>query len=221
MSKINCTRTGCKDVFHAFLVEHANYDGAIEIPIIKPDDAIPNRLISFSKAMKSEDYNQWVHFYEDDTGFERVWNRPRQYLDKLSKFNGVITPDFSLYRDMPLVMQAWNTYRGKALGAWWQDNGLHVLPNVRSGDKRSFSFCCNGVPRQGTICVGSHGCLKIKKEREFFQKGLAEIVRQTCPKRIVVYGAAPADVFDVYRENGIEILQFESEFGISRKAVDD
>ncbi len=70
-----------------------------------------------------------------------------QYLAKLKKFNGIITPDFSIYRDMPLVMQQWNTYRGKALGHWWQSNGLNVLPNVRYGDSRTYEFCCAGVPK--------------------------------------------------------------------------
>lgn len=105
MSKINSTRSGCRDVFHSFLVSDATYDGDIEIPILRPTDKLPNRLISFSKAMRTDDYDQWVHFYEDDGGFERIWNRPNYYLPQLKKFNGVITPDFSLYRDMPLVMQ--------------------------------------------------------------------------------------------------------------------
>ena len=32
MSLINCARPGCRDVFHAFLVEKADYEGFIEIP---------------------------------------------------------------------------------------------------------------------------------------------------------------------------------------------
>ena len=104
MSKINGVRSGCKDVFHSFLVNNATYDGVLEIPIIKPTNQLPNRLITFSKAMRTNDYDQWVHFYEDDSSFERIWNRPNYYLPLLKKFNGVITPDFSLYRDMPLVM---------------------------------------------------------------------------------------------------------------------
>ena len=62
-------------------------------------------MIAFSKAISSKDYEQWVHFYEDDHLFERLWNNPRKYLPILERFQGVILPDFSLYRDMPLVMQ--------------------------------------------------------------------------------------------------------------------
>ena len=105
MSIINSTRRGCKDVFHAFLVKNAAYDTNLEIPCIKPDNCIPQKLISFSKAIGGKDYDCFVHFYEDDASFERIWNNPQKYIPILKKYKGVITPDFSIYRDMPLVMQ--------------------------------------------------------------------------------------------------------------------
>lgn len=219
MSKINGIRSGCRDVFRAFLVEYAEYDGDIEIPIIKPDVQIPNKLISFTKALKTNDYNQWVHFYEDDGNFERIWNSPKKYLPILKRFNGVITPDFSLYRDMPLVMQQWNTYRGKALGGWWQYNGLHVLPNVRTSDERSFSFSCCGVPKNSTICIGSHGCVKNTEDRRFLKLGLTHIVETLSPYLIIVYGSIPEDIFSICHTREIDILHFDSEFACSRKAV--
>ena len=73
----------------------------------------------------------------DDERFERIWKRSVAYLDRLSKFQGVISPDFSLYRDLPLGMQVWNTYRGHALGYWLSRQGLEVISNVRWGDERA------------------------------------------------------------------------------------
>ena len=219
MSRINCSRAGCRDVFHSYLVKDAEYDGDIEIPILKPENKIPNRLISFSKAINAKDFNQWVHFYEDDYKFERVWNNPQKYLPILQRFKGIITPDFSIYRDMPLIMQAWNTYRGKALGHWWQSKGLTVLPNVRAGDERSFSFCCLGIVPGGTICIGSHGCMKNREEREIFKRSLKAIIAKLTPSHIVVYGSIPNDIFSFCSKRGIIISQFDSEFAISRKEM--
>jgi len=219
MSKINSTRSGCRDVFHAFLVSDASYDGTLEIPVIQPTDQLPNRLISFSKAMRTDDYNQWVHFYEDDSGFERVWNRPAYYLPLLKKFNGIITPDFSLYRDMPLVMQQWNTYRGKALGHWWQTQGMQVLPNVRTADERSFGFSCCGVPHNAPICIGTHGCIRIRKDRELFKDGLSYVLNELTPSQTIFYGTVPADVMELCSAKKVNVLQFPSEFALSRKGV--
>lgn len=115
MSKENGTRSGCKDVFRTFLVKNAAYDGWLEIPCLKAEFGKPQKLIAFSKAIRSTDYDAWVHFYEDDVMFERLWNRPKTYLPLLKKIQGVISPDYSVYRDMPLVMQQWNIYRGRAI----------------------------------------------------------------------------------------------------------
>lgn len=221
MSKINSTRNGCRDVFHSFLVSDATYDGTLEIPVIQPSTQLPDRFISFSKAMHTTDYDQWVHFYEDDSCFERIWNRPNYYLPRLRQFKGVISPDFSLYRDMPLVMQQWNTYRGKALGHWWQMQGIQVIPNVRTSDERTFPFSCYGVPQGSPICMGTHGCLRTRADRELFKEGLRYVIRDRHPSCIIIYGALPADIAIMLAEARIKVIHFKSEFALSREKEGD
>ena len=211
MSKSNSTRSGCKDVFHAFLLKNACYAGFLEIPVIESIETVPNRIISFSKALRTNDYDQWVCFYEDDALFERVWNNPRKYLPILSKFRGIITPDFSLYYDMPLAMQIWNIFRSRALGHWFQNNGIKVIANIRWGDRRTHFICCLGAPKHSIIAVGSVGCIKVMINRMLFVAGLEYIVKHLKPNTIIVYGTAPDFIFDKYRQLGITILQFDSE----------
>ena len=176
------------DVFHSFLVENADYDGCFELQKIKTSDLIPKKVVTFSKAMSKScnDFDCWVVFYEHDNKFERLWNNPKQYLPKLKKFKGIISPDFSLYRNMPLVMQMWNTYRGRSIAVWLQNNGVEVIPNVRFGDERTFSFCFDGVEENKTVAVGTHGCIKRKEDKIFFKVGLAHLVHQLSPKIIIV-----------------------------------
>ena len=81
MSRINSERKNCKDVFNAFLVRLAYFAGLFEFPVLKPTYCIPNRLLTFSKAVSSKDYDYWVHFYEDDYLFERLWQNPKKYLE--------------------------------------------------------------------------------------------------------------------------------------------
>ena len=209
------------DVFHAFLVENAEFDGYIELPVIKTSDKLPKKVVTFSKAMTKSwtDFDCWVVFYEHDKEFERLWNNPKQYLDKLKKFKGVISPDFSLYRNMPLVMQMWNTYRGRALAVWLQNNDVEIIPNVRFGDERTFSFCFEGIEENKTVAVGTHGCIKRKEDKIFFNIGLAQMVQRLSPKTIIVYGSAPDNIFKPYKDMGINIIAFESEFSKSRKQV--
>ena len=220
MSQLNSTRNGCKDVFHAFLVENATYEGMLEIPKIKPCRELPTKLILFSEAIHSTEYDAWVCFYEDDISFVRLWNNPKKYLPILKRYAGVIAPDFSLYRDMPLVMQYWNIYRSHAIATWLQDNGINVHANVRWGDKRTYDICCIGVPHKGIIAIGSHGCIKLLEDRKYFVEGLDYVVKKLEPKVIIVYGAAPDYIFDKYKQQGIVVLQFDSDIAKKHKAGD-
>ena len=147
------------------LVENADYEGFYELPKIKTSDKIPEKLIPFSRAMSrnQKDFDCWVVFYEHDVKFERLWNNPRKYLNKLKKFKGVISPDFSIYRDMPLVMQMWNTYRGRAIAVWLQNNGIEVIPNVRFSDERSYSFVFDGIESEKTVSVSTYGCISHRR----------------------------------------------------------
>ena len=209
------------DVFHSFLVEKADYDGYFELPKIRTSSRLPDRVITFSKAMAKawNDFDCWVMFYEHDVKFERLWHNPKQYLAKLKKFKGIISPDFSLYRNMPLCMQMLNTYRGRAIAVWLQNNGVEIIPNVRFGDERTFSFCFDAVEEYKTVAVGTHGCIRRKEDKIFFKIGLARMVQKLSPKTIIVYGSAPDSIFKPYMDMGIDIIAFESEFSKARKQV--
>lgn len=199
-----------KDVFKSFLVEKAEFSEKWEFPILRKTEWKPEKAIPFEKAMHTKDQEQWVHFYMDDYKFERIWNNPKQYLNCLKKFQGVISPDFSLYRDMPLVMQMWNTYRNRSIGAWLQENGIPVVPNVRWGDERSYEFCFEGIEGGGTVAVSTNGCIQKKEDRNYFKQGLKEMVSALNPKTIINYSYTPDEIFKSYEKAGIEIIKIEN-----------
>ena len=217
MEKNNCVRSSCKDVFNAFMVSDAEYAGKYELPVLTPTNQIPNRLIAFSKAMKAHDFDQWIHFYEDDVSFERIWRNPKKYLPLFKKFNGVILPDFSVYRDMPLAMQIWNIYRSRAVGHWLQINGINIIVNIRYGDERTYDICCDGISEKCVIAIGTHGTIKNLIDRHYLLNGLNIVVERLHPSDIVIYGTAPDKYFQKYRESGIRIHQFESEYAIAHR----
>ena len=219
MSKLKSEAKDCRDVFNSFLVAQARYRGVFELPMICSSDEVPNKLISFSRSINSRDCDQWVHFYEFDYRFERLWRDPKRYLNGLKRFRGVILPDFSVYRDMPFVMQLWNIYRSRAIGCWLQVNGIKVIANIRWGDERTYSVCCEGISRGHVIAVGSNGAIADICDRSFFIKGLAAAVGELEPKAVVVYGPAPRDIFGKYLEMGIEVVHFDSEMTCVRKGL--
>lgn len=114
------SKTVIDDGFAAYLVEEAEFDGKWEIPFIKNENIdIPKDIIPFDKIKKiskEDEENIYIHFYMHDITFRQVITNTKKYLDIFKKYGGVISPDCSLYIDMPLCLQMANTYMNRAIG---------------------------------------------------------------------------------------------------------
>lgn len=139
-----------------------------------------------SSKIKPEEY--CVHFYLEDYMFERVWNRPTVYVDKLKQFAAVMQPDFSLYTDMPIPMQQWNHYRKQWLAAYWQSNGIKVIPTICWSDEQSFDFCFEGVPKNSVVTTSYFGCAQKDEYWDLFLKGYMKMMETLEPELILLYG---------------------------------
>ena len=154
------SKSRAMNVFKTDLLKDAYFSISHEFPMLKKSTYKAKTALPFDRAIKSTIFEQWVHFYIHDTQFERIWNNPKQYLNILKKFDGVITPDFSLYRGLPLAMQIWNTYRNRAIAYWLQSNGVRIIPNIRWGDERTYAFAFEGIEQGGTVAVSTNGCIQ-------------------------------------------------------------
>ena len=197
------------DVFNSFLVSTAKYAGEEEFPIIKSCNEIPNRIIPFSEAMNSNynNYDCWVCFYELDYLFIRFWNNPKRYLNKLRKFKGVISCDFSLYANMPLVMQKYHIYMGRALANWLIKNDIKVIPNVRLGDERTYKFGFDGLFKGDVISIGTIGTTKRLEERKLIVNAIRKTIEVLEPTDIVIYGSLPKEIEKEYPEVNFHIYE--------------
>lgn len=182
--------------------------GNWEIPSFYATDVVPERLIGFNfvNSWKEERKNTGVHFYLDDYQFERVWNRPEYYAEKLRGFQCVLTPDFSLYTDMPLMMQGWNHYRKMMIGQIFSSMGIPVIPSVGWSLPESYQFCFDGVPIGTTIAVSTVGIVRYPNRKKIWLEGMNEAVMRLKPRQILAYGEPlPFD------PAGAEVVWFRSE----------
>lgn len=180
----------------------------------KPDKAVP-----FHEAANEKDKSQWVHFYIDDYRFEKLWSNPKQYLNFLKQFGGVITPDYSLYSELPLAVQIWNAYRNRVLAYWLQINGVNIVPNISWGDEWTYDFAFEGLVQGGTVAVSTNGCIQDKLERHYFKQGLDEMVRVLKPETIINYSSTPDEIFGDCKEQGIKVIEIANRWETVRKAV--
>lgn len=200
------------DSFNAYMLRGAGFTEKWEMPIIESVPlCIPEDLVLFSEMRKAKNCDAWVHFYTDDRRFRSIWTSPTKHLSQLRRFKGVISPDFSVYNDMPKALQIYGVFQNRAVAYWLSVQGVPVIPNVRWGDERSYEFCFDGLPANSVVAVGTNGCLRNSDDRELFRLGLDEMCRRLTPQHVLVYGPAPEDLFRKHIEAGINIVPYPAE----------
>ena len=164
-------------------------DNKYQLPTLEPCDYIPEKLIGFNEAKTAQDFNVGVHFFIDDYQFSRIWRSPKKYIELLSKFDCIFTPDFSLYMDMPLAMKIWNSYRSRLIGQIAQDQGLRVIPTLIWAGDDTLDFVFDGLPKNSTVAVSTVGVMRDEEAKKIWRKGMTEAIKQLRPKTILLYGS--------------------------------
>lgn len=165
--------------------------GQFEMPELGPVavDLTEPRVIGFNYAIgERHPEDKIVHFFLDDYQFERVWNDPDRYLPVLNKFKAVLAPDFSMYTDFPFPVQLFNQYRRQWCGAYWQENGITVIPTICWSTEESFDWCFDGIPKQSLVCISTVGGFHSKASKEAWLKGYHKCLEVLEPSEILLFG---------------------------------
>ena len=180
-----------------------------QMPIIKNDGYTPTRLLGFNYAKSSKDKKCGIHFFLDDYQFERVWNNPDGYIETLKEYECILSPDFSLYMDMPMAMKIWNTYRSRQIGAYYQKCGLKVIPTISWGEPETYKFCFCGIPKKSIVAVSTIGVKENETAFNIWNDGMNTMIRVIKPEAILVYGGRLdfdyKDINVIYYDN--EVLE--------------
>ena len=183
------------DTFNSLYFVNKKLVGLYDFPMlksIKPQKIVNVRPVNY--LLSSKKFNYWVHFFIDDYQFERLWNSPNKYLPKLSLLDGIISPDFSMYRDMPKATQIYQCYRSRAIARFLQDCGLKVIPTISWSDTLSFEFCFDGIPKNSAVAISSNGIYSDKETYMFFLLGFERMINILNPSQIVFIGKIPIEL---------------------------
>ena len=187
-----------KDVFKYWMLEEIPLDD-LGIPILYPAVDLPKKVISFNyvnSSLKKADFNHkdyYVHFYIDDYQFERVWFTPLAYVEVFKRFGGIIMPDYSIYDDLPLVVQQYNLYRSRLLAAYYQKQGIDVIANVTWSDEASLDWSLSGLPNNVTIALSTNGCLN-KDVKTKFLTIYDKVIKMLNPSNVILVGSLPDEL---------------------------
>lgn len=162
-----------------------------EIPDLQPSSAQPTSLAAWN-APRQRDHaavtGGALHFFLDDYRFETVWTSPERLLSRVRAVGAALTPDFSLWVDMPRAAQIWNVYRSRWVGAYWQSEGIQVIPTACWSTPDTFDFCFDGIPEHGTVATSSMGIQSSKTDQALFRAGIRELLDRKQPQLLLSYG---------------------------------
>lgn len=195
------------DSYNLDIVDNDKLEGIWQMPVIHNDNFIPDDLIGFNYAKTSKEKDVGIHFYLDDYQFERVWNKPEEYIDILKKYQCILSPDFSLYTDMPIAMKIWNVYRSRIIGQYYQSRGIKVIPTLSWAERETFEFCFDGIPKGSIVSISTIGIKRDKNALEIWKNGVDELIKRIKPSTILIYGGKLdydyGDIDVIYYENRI------------------
>ncbi len=182
--------------------------GKYGIPLIKKQNIDLNKidLWNYTKVKKDdkENKNKTIHFFTYDWQFENVYEKPETTLKNLDQYYALLTPEFSLYWDMPKVLQIYSTFKNRWCGAFWQKHGKLVIPTVCCCGEESYDFCFDGIEEGSIVAISTYGRENYKQE---FMKSYNKMLEIIKPSGIVCYG----DPFSEMRGNIKAIDPFNKE----------
>lgn len=162
-----------------------------QIPDLAPTDFVPTSLAAWNMPRHRNHAaitGGAIHFFLDDYRFETAWTAPERLLPRVMAVGAALTPDFSLWRDMPRAAQIWNTYRSRWCGAYWQSQGAQVIPTACWAGPDTFDFCFDGIPERSIVAISSVGIRANEIDKALYRAGIEELIRRTDPQLLLCYG---------------------------------
>lgn len=160
------------------------------IPTLPATHWVPQKLVAYNDRWGTDTAppESAVHFFLDDYRFETVWTKPQRPLSRLQRVGAALTPDFSMWREMPLVMQLWQVYRSRWCGAWMLNHNIKVVPTISWSGRESFPFAFTGIAVNSTVAISTVGLIRDREAMKHFEAGLEEMMSTLLPSRVLVYG---------------------------------
>ena len=173
-----------------FLRNTFQEEGRWGIPVIKRQELpLDNlRILSYNNTAKKANPLQkqfGVHFFVDDQRFEQVYNFPERSYKRLSQYKFLLTPDFSLYREMSPWQRINGIGRSRWCGAFWQSKGSIVIPTISWSTAESFDYAFDGIEQHSIVAIGMIGC---KNSKRTFLDGFFAMKEKIQPSHIICIG---------------------------------
>ena len=192
--------------------------GKYGMPIIKKQEIDLDKidLLGYVKTKPNDEENKdkTIHFFTYDWNFESVFDKPEKAMEKLDQYYALLSPEFSLYWDMPKAMQIYNTFKNRWCGAFWQKMGKIVIPTVCCAGEESYDFCFDGIEEGSVVAISTYRREQHKHEILKSYNRMLEVIK---PSAVIIYG----EVFPEMKGNIKVISPFNKEELIAKMGMEE
>lgn len=131
-----------------------------------------------------ENKDKTIHFFTYDWLFDKVYDKALEEGKKLKQYYAILSPDYSIFTDMPLALQINSVFKNRWCGAYFQSLGMKVTPTISWGDERSFEFCFDSVEEGSVVAVCTYYRENAKEEFMMGYNKMMEIIK---PSAVICY----------------------------------
>lgn len=118
----------------------------------------------------------------------KLYDQLDKIIKKLRRFEVVMTPDFSLYPEMPIFMRKINCFKSRTVAYYMQHEEINIIPTVAWANEEDFSYCFDGIPKNSSVAISSNGCKSNEYSKNMFLSGVKELQNILKPKHLIICG---------------------------------
>ena len=188
------------DFIGQMLVGDIELVGKYHFPQVRPSLSVPDSMpLPFNYITSAKDIaNKWFHFFIRDNDFERVWRNFWKYEKYIKAAKGLISTDFSLYRDEDEDLLIRNCYRNRVMACAMQKINDNIIPTAGFAGENTWDWCFDGLPHHSSVAITTNGTLSDPEARRLFVGGVDALVKTVHPRNLVICGNFPKWLYNKY-----------------------
>ena len=134
----------------------------------------------------------WYHCFTAERNFHRLYNSFSKYVELLRKAKGLISADFSLFRDYPKEILIAKCRANRLVDYALQQAGIPMIPTAGFAGESSWEWCFDGLPLNSTVAVTTNCLGRDREAHRLFIGGINTMIKKIHPTAIVVCGKMPS-----------------------------
>ncbi len=187
-----------------------SYDRQYNFPQLAQVKYLPEEPVYPLNYLKStvKKGRYWYHCFTSEKNFHKLHNCFEDYVELLRQAKGLISADFSLFRDYSEEILIEKCRANRLVDYALQQAGIPMIPTAGFADESSWEWCFDGLPLNSTVAVTTNTLGRDREAHRLFVGGINTMIKKIQPTAIVVCGKVPAWMQN--RHPDIQIIHIQS-----------